>query len=206
MNHSLFAKLMPIWTLTLVTMSGCALMQPAKEDPTRHYVLEGSPLGKLSNRSGPAVLVGPVTIPGYLEHKEIVTAGPSNDLKLADYHIWAEPMDKAISRVLAENLSRLLNSPAVAPFPDVNADFDYKTGIVVRRFEMAADGKVHFKVSYTIDGPAGSKVKSTSRARDVVVSVKRVDDYASIANAMSKALAELSQELAKDLLKSSGAR
>ena len=183
----------------LLAVSGCSTFTP-QEDPTRYYALTATSTGRLATRPDLAVGVGPVVIPGYLDHKEIVTAGEANDLILADYHVWAEPLEKAITRVVSKNLSQLLGSPTVAPFPDADARFGFRTGIVVRRFEMGPDGKVRFDASYAIDQSPRSLDLAAARSRTITVTVSEPNSYPAVVDAMSNALGQFSSSLAQDLI------
>lgn len=193
--HSL---LPPIALGLALVFSGCGALTP-QADPTRYFVLDTTSRGRLGS-SKLAVGIGPITLPGYLDHKEIVTAGPSHDLILAPYHVWAEPLEKALTRAVARNISLLLGSPAIVPFPDTDMRQDYKAGIVIRRFEMGADGQVRLDASYAIEGAPGSGRTGFARSRSITVGVARPDDYSSIVEAMSRATGELSNSLARDLL------
>ena len=192
-----------ILKLTLVSLLlvfvGCSPFR-AKEDPTRYYVLTAKSQGILSSGRKLAVGVGPVTIPGYLERDEIAIAGVASSLELAEYHVWAESLENAVTHVVAKNMSHLLQSPAVVPFPDADTKIAYQAEIVVRRFEMGADKKVHLEASYLINRVPGSGEAQVSRSRDIVVEVANADDYNSIVEAMSGALARLSESISRDVL------
>lgn len=179
-------------------LSACSVLTP-QQDPTRYFALRATATGRIASTQV-AVGIGPVTLPGYLDHKEIVTAGPDRDLELAEFHVWAEPMEGAVTRVVAKNVSQLLNSPAVVPFPDADIRQDYRTGIVVRRFEMGADHKVRLDASYAIEPAPGSERSSTARFRSITVAVEQPDSHASVVEAMSRALGELSESIARDLV------
>lgn len=66
---------------------------------------------------------------------------------------------------------------------------------------MGSDGKVRLDASYSIDGSPGSDVISSSRSRSITTTVSQPDDYALVVDAMSRALAELSSSIARDLTK-----
>lgn len=195
--NSLIVTILAAVTLILL-LAGCSALKP-QEDPTRYFFLRALSQEQLASPDI-AVGIGPVTVPGYLDHKEIVTAGPTNDLILAEFHVWAEPFDKAVTRVVARNVSRLLNSPAVVPFPDADVKRDYNTSIILRRFEMGPNGVVRLDVSYAIEGASGSGRSGASRSRSITVPVTQPDNYEAVADAMSKALADLSGSIARDLL------
>ena len=185
--------------LLLVALAGCGPLSP-KADPTRYYVLKAKSTGSLTSGPKLAVGVGPATIPGYLDRDEIVTAGPASGLKVAEFNVWGEALDKAVIHVVARNMSQLLNSPAVVPFPDADAKVDYKTEIVIRRFEMGPDNKVHLEASYFVERSPRSDEKGTSRSRRIVVGVSQPESHDAIVDAMSVALAELSKSIARDVL------
>ena len=65
----------------------------------------------------PALGVGPITIPAYLDREKIVYQQDGNALKVAATEHWAEPLDAGIQRVMAINLANLLNTHNVRTFP-----------------------------------------------------------------------------------------
>lgn len=136
----------------------------------------------------------------YLSYDEIVTQGPQNDLNLAPFHVWGESLEKGITRVVAEDLSELLDTPTVVPFPDADARYDYRASIIIRRFEMAADGQVRLNASYSIVGKPGSDRTGSARSREYIATVAEPDNYASVVDAMSQALTNLSKSIARDIL------
>ncbi len=181
-----------------LSLTGCANFTP-KEDSSRYFALRATSSTRIE-ASKTALSVGPLTLPAYLDRKEIVTAGGSNDLKIAEFQIWGESLDSAITRVVAENISQLLDNPAVAPFPDVVINEDYKTVILVRRFEMGVDHKVHLDASYTLKPALGSDRAPQSRFYKTSVDVLRPERYDEIVAAMSLALGELSEAIAQDVV------
>ena len=54
---------------------------------------------------GPAIGVGPIVIPGYLERPQLVTRDAKGELEIWSYHRWAESLDLGIAATLAEALA-----------------------------------------------------------------------------------------------------
>jgi uncharacterized lipoprotein YmbA len=52
--------------------------------------------------------INPIVVPAYLDRPQIVTRIGANELEMAKFHCWAEPMEDSLGRVLAEDLSNLL--------------------------------------------------------------------------------------------------
>jgi uncharacterized lipoprotein YmbA len=189
--------------LAVVLLPACGVLRP-KEDPTRSFVLRSTAKRSASGSHSNLIFsVGPTVVADYLDHKEIVSATGSNELDLAEFSVWAEPLDRAISQVVAKNLGELLNSARVFPFPEVDVfKYDYKVGFWVKRFERDASGSVAFDCSWALGGMPGSGGKIVSRLFKTTVPVDgNADDYGAIAAAMSEALERLSEEVHREIVK-----
>ena len=86
------------WLLTagVLALAGCMSVA----DPTKYYVLSPtSPRDPTptSSVSSVAVGVGPVLIPGYLDRVQIVTRDANDEVAVAMYDRWAEPLE-SVSR------------------------------------------------------------------------------------------------------------
>ena len=85
-----------ILTAGVLALAGCMSVA----DPTKHYVLSPtSPRDPTptSSASSVAVGVGPVLIPGYLDRVQIVTRDANDEVAVAMYDRWAEPLE-SVSR------------------------------------------------------------------------------------------------------------
>ena len=51
------------------------------------------------------LIVGPIQLPEYLNKRGLTIQVDSNQLQTANHHFWAEPLDEAISKVLARDLA-----------------------------------------------------------------------------------------------------
>lgn len=76
-----------------------------------------APPAEASAASGPALAVGRVRLPGYLERNEIVTRAEGERIELHDLHRWAASLDAELGRVLALALGRHLGSERVSADP-----------------------------------------------------------------------------------------
>jgi uncharacterized lipoprotein YmbA len=197
-----FSSSIILAAVALATLSGCSVLEP-KEDPTRYFILKEMEMTPLTSNSGLFVLVGPVTLPGYLDRNEIASGGVDGELYLAEYQVWAESLEKGITRVVAGNLASLVDSPSVAPYPAVSSiDYDYRIPIIVQRFEKGVDGSIHLDVGYAIAGALASRDESEVKAasRSIAVEVTDPQSPGAITVAMSRALGDLSRDLGRDVL------
>jgi uncharacterized lipoprotein YmbA len=80
--------------------------------------------------------VGPITLPKYLERPQIVTRAGRNQLTLGEFDRWAEPLQDNVTRVLAENLARLIPTDhlLLQAWPR-SSTLDYQVTVEVLQFD-----------------------------------------------------------------------
>lgn len=185
----------------LLALSGCMATQP-----TAFYTLSSLPreadVAALRAPSGPTVGVAPISLPDYLNRPQIVTRTGQNQMSITDFNSWVEPMDSMMPRVLAENLSVLLGTDNVLLLPQRRpASLDYRVDIEVARFE--ADGEAVLDAQWWVYGQDGERLLDNGFAR-IRQPIMQTDGYASVAAAMSGALAILSRQIAAAIQASRG--
>jgi uncharacterized protein len=180
----------------LVTLSGCA------SSPTpRFYLLHslgaptaGAPAATETAR-GLAIGIGPVKLPDYVDRPQIVTRPGSNELKLAEFDRWAEPLAQNVARILAENLATLLATDRVAIFPWTRATpVDYRIAVEVTQFDGTLGGKALLNARWTISSSDGKKELTVRKS--TVSEQCDGSDFAALVAAQSRAVAALSREIA----------
>lgn len=181
-------------------LSGCS-----ESKPSRFFVL--TPLAATTDTGGrgPALGVGPVVIPQYLDRPEIVTRSSDNQLQLAEFDQWGGRIGDNITRALAENLSGILKTDRVSIFPwtDSSALTD-QISVDITQFERDPSGAVTLTAFWNIADAQSGKILVNGRSniqKPVGATSAGADAYAAIAAAMSEALASLSQEIAAAISK-----
>lgn len=164
--------------------------------PTRFYTL--APISAPTAQSqGPelAVGLGPVELPKTMDRTQIVTRTDQNELKLADFDRWAEPIQDNFTQVLAENLALLLPSQRVVVYPWSHARaLDYQVTVRVVRFDRTAGGDAVLKARWSILGPAKEN-ELLARESSYTVHPAGEDYHATVA-AMNQALNDFSRDVA----------
>ncbi len=166
--------------------------------PTRYYLLSAIPSDDMSADRGsePRIGVGPIEFVDYLHRQQIVSRQGPNELIVASLDQWAEPLKKNFSRVLGENLSKLLDTDAVFSFPwKFSSGVDYQVVISVSRFEAGEDGEFVLQASWDI---RQDKQSRAFRKTTLSVSVDS-QDYATHAAAASQVVAQLSRQIAEEI-------
>jgi hypothetical protein len=140
--------------------------------------------------------VGPIDFPRYLDRPELVTRDGANQLIVADAHRWGGSLRNEITRVVADDLGRLLGTSRIVAYPtEPRFKSDYRVLLDIREFERVAGGDVVLRVRWTIAAmPSGAAlVVEESRISQPVASAAWNDVVA----AESAALATLTHQIAE---------
>lgn len=189
-------SLTPMVLTCALILGGCAATKPS-----RFYLLTPLPqLGKgiltATAAQGLAIGIGPIELPSYLNRPQIVTRASQNELQLAEFNQWAEPLKETVTRVLAENLSVLLSTDDVAVFPWKQAiKVDYQATVEVTEFDLKANGEISLVARWRIFTDNGRTVLMTKRSSFSQNSTNQ--DFREMVSAMSRNLADLSEEIAQ---------
>ncbi len=183
---------------TSTVMAGCGSSQA-----TRYYVLApmSSSLGSnkpAGNNDNPAIGIGPVQFPKYLDRPQIVTRSSRNQIDIGDFDQWAEPLKNNFTNVIAENLSVLIPRERIVVFPwSRSTPIGHQVLIEVTRFEGELGGDSLLTARWSILGKDKKRVLSrrTSNFRET----SNGSRYKGTVSAMNRTLEELSREIAAAL-------
>jgi uncharacterized lipoprotein YmbA len=179
---------------------GCLGFGEGTQTSTKFYVLDSL---QSSEDNIPAIAklpdisigVGPVRVPQYLERPQIVRRSSQNQLGLAEFAQWAEPIRVNFSRVLAENLSVLLDTEHVFRFPWLKSrSIDYQIVLEVTRFDGNPENKALLRARWSIFGNDGKKML-VSNYSSYSEPIKANNTEALVA-AQSRTVEQLSHEIA----------
>lgn len=150
-------------------LAGCA----GSSQPATFYMLRclDSYPAAISTTAGEqrlSVLVGPITLPGYLDRTQIIMVAGKNEMAVDEFNRWAESLQESFYRVLREDLSSLLNTPEVYGHDrSVSISADYQVVIDVTRFDSVQGEEALLTAFWTVSGKDGSapsiRRKSTFR-------------------------------------------
>ena len=175
----------------LVLVAGCA-----SPPPVRYYRLDAMELEPQATTGEPVVLaLGPMSFPDYLQRPQLVRRGAGAEVTVDEFHRWAEPLDEAVPRVLAVNVSALADGVVVVPGTRRPLTPDYRLFGTVHRLDTDASGETVMLVQWSISG----------RERTVVVAPKTTrylsratpaDDPGAMAVAVSEVIGQFSRDIA----------
>ncbi|MGE5087747.1 MAG: membrane integrity-associated transporter subunit PqiC [Candidatus Levyibacteriota bacterium] len=186
-----FALVALMFTVAAVG-AGCAT------PPSHFYTLSSvatRPAAAAGEAPGPAVVVGPVSVPAVVDVPQIVVSSGSNEVTIDEYNRWASPLQNNIADVVAENLVTMLGTPRVSMFQhSLNADADYRVAIEVQRFDSVPGEFATLNAIWIVRRMRDGKAVT---GRTTVRQPVQDKSYGALVAAHSHALARMSQEIAE---------
>ena len=200
-----FSRIRPVQLCVLAgsLLAGCVFSgSPA----TRFYILSpmafDTSLSRDEDRTEPLSLeVASIRLPQYLERPQIVTRISGSRLRLAENHQWGGNLRKNMMRVLAKNLSDLLDTPniAISPYRPRRPP-DYLVDLEVMRFERDPDGHVRFSVQWRLSRGKDREPLSANMIELESPKVRTGSGMEPTVAAMSRLLGELSRIIGKEIV------
>ncbi len=142
------------------------------------------------------VAIGPITLPDIVDRQQLVIQSKSHQVDILEFHRWAEPLKSQIPRLMADNVSRLLGSGRVSAYPQsAGSEADIRVLVDIQRFESEGEA-VRIDAFWTLRLASGAVAKI---GRTVARETAGGTDYDSLVTAYSKALYDISKEIAAAL-------
>lgn len=187
----------------LLLFAGCSILEPVKDTAVHHLLDPGIP-GRSITGSRPAVAIARPALPDYLDRQQLVIRTGGGQLEMNPAHVWGEPLDAAISRVTALNLSRLKNSLNIQPIENfITLDYESLLEIRISRFEPDATGFVALECTWKLQPVAGRVANTRAFATNVRIlnsgSLTSSAPGSGQTAAMNEALARLARDIAREL-------
>ena len=179
----------------LVVLTGCSALQPVK-DLAVHHVLEAIVPDRTLTSETPAIAVKRISLPGYLDRLQLVTRA-DGELVLSELDLWGEPLDAAIARVTASNLSRLTGSMNIQPVQNYTTlDYTMLLELKVAQFEADAANQMILQGTWKLQ-PVNGKDVRTHFYRIQVPITETPDSMRGRVTAMNQALERLARQIVK---------
>ena len=188
-----------VMTATTLCLIGCV---GGRSPSARFFQLQPAP--DLASAAatpldpGYAVILRTVTLESYLNRSQMVNRVSPYEINYRELARWAEPLDGNITRVLAENLRRLLQTDRVAIFPQVAPELRSMTvNVDISRFEGKPGDQAVLDAAWIVRMEADGKTVNGHKDLSTPVASNRVEDATA---AQAGLLADLSKLIAADVL------
>ncbi|MGA7578281.1 MAG: membrane integrity-associated transporter subunit PqiC [Desulfobaccales bacterium] len=187
-----------ILAIAVIFLSGCRSQSP------RFYTLSPIPEDQEISRKSPAqnavIGIGPLKLADYLDQSMLVTRTSDNQAVKAQFDRWVGPFEDNFVNVLADNIGFLLGTERIYLYPwRTTVPIDYQVVLDIVRCDGRLGDAAWLEARWSIfQGPEKKLIKiNRSSIREPVTGT----DYAAVVAAQSRALAQLSQEIAEAIQK-----
>lgn len=182
-------------------LSGCVTNNVK---PVQYYVLSADSstrqLPSVSSKNAPTVVIKSLSLPPYLDRKQIVTRQGDHQLVFSDVHRWGGKLKQNLSGILALNLSRALASDNVAVAPlGLPMKPDFLVQIEIFQFEKNARDRVILSAQWRLTNARTMELIDSGIEEMMSETLKSPGDYQAIVIAMSKLFAEFSSLIADSI-------
>jgi uncharacterized lipoprotein YmbA len=174
--------------LAAAALAGCGSSPKAS-----FYTLSGATPQQAPAPAPFSVAIGAVTVPDVVDRPQFVTRSGANQVTMDEFARWAEPLKGEIPRVIADNLTGLLDGARVSVYPQsANPDADYQVTLDVQRFDSTLGEAATVEVLWTVRPAKGGPRSGRSVAREATAGA----GYDALAAAHSRALMAVSRDIA----------
>jgi uncharacterized lipoprotein YmbA len=180
----------PILFGLLLTLAGCGGGQ-------QYFRLSADGPAVLPAK-GVLVVVGPVTLPTYVDRAELVFQSADNQFEVPSKVQWTGSLQENFTRVLATDLGRRLHSGNVLTYPGPPAlKASYQVVVDVRQFHAISGGDAILDVDWRIQAPQTGTILHRQNGSFH----ERIDGdgYAPVVAAESRLVAQLADAVAGSL-------
>ena len=179
----------------LIVAAGCA----GGGTPVVYYTLQpAASVQALPDSISAEIGIGPVLLPDYLDRSALVTRISPNQLHIHQGHHWAGSLRDDILRIITTNLKSACPGVTILPHPWAAGDLPaVRFRLSILAFEGRPGGEVDLNVVWNVEDMRTGQAP-LRRETHVRSSVKG-DDLEAYTAAMGRALAGLTQEMARDI-------
>ena len=144
-----------------------------------------------------AITIGVVTVPDIVDRPQLVLRVDANQVALAEFDRWADPLKSQIRRVIAADLALQFPGALVSGYPqNVDPASNYLVSIDVQSFESAPGDAASITVLWSVRPP---KLGAPMNGRTVVHEPTGGAGDDALVAAHSRALAAVSRDIATAL-------
>jgi uncharacterized lipoprotein YmbA len=186
--------------VVVLLLSGCLSRSSPKV--TYYSLLTMNQLGEVQSvASLPDVKlgIGPITIPDSLKRSQIATRQHGNQYEFDEFNRWAGILERDLTSVLGDNIGQLLGVEKVGFFPWMqHFKPTYRITVDVIRLDGALDGEAVLSARWVISDAEGKEFLVGKKS----VYRQPLEDasYAALIKAESQVVAELSKEIAGEIV------
>ncbi len=160
--------------------------------PSRFYTLSSTAVADGSPALSCVVAIDPVSIPAEVDRSQFTVQVGPNQVEVNEFNRWAAPLNEAIARAIAGDLSVQLGTPRVASAQLANFNPDYRVAISIQRFDSVPGKSALVEALWVVRKQgAAAAVSGRTIARETVTDAS----FDALTAAHSRALAKVSADI-----------
>jgi len=138
-----------------------------RTETSRYYTLPGSPPAAVAGTPAASLGLGPVTLPPYLDRREVATRLGPERVAYSSQDRWAGPLEELFFRALAEDLRASLPAREVVRWPwPLGAPPEVAASVEVLRFEADSTGGATLEARWTVTPRGRPPVSGETRVHE----------------------------------------
>lgn len=180
--------------LAVLVLSACGSTPKAS-----YYTLTESPMKMPGAGKVPSIVVAPAVLPDIVDRPQMVVRTASNSVLLLEQHRWADSLRQEISRVIAGDLGRQLDSSRVVVLVDAAQarEADFRLLLQVQRLDTTLGEGVALDINWQLIPRAGKAYAGRSAVNELVTKSATADDgFGALIAAHRRALDQVAAEIA----------
>jgi uncharacterized lipoprotein YmbA len=180
-----------------------SLLTACATPPSNFYTLESQSRSPATANTAIAkkrlIGIGPLSLPALVDRRQIVTHTENNGIQIAEFDLWAAPLKDNVLAVLSKNVASLQPNAIVRTYPwNAFGDVDYRVIVDISRFDTQLGKSANLEASWAIMEEKNHTIVSNGQTN--IKQPLNDATYNSAAQALSKLLSELSQQIALALV------
>ncbi len=191
-------KFLPALTLLLIC-SACIQLGNTPQ-PARYYLLAPQESNEQRITAENLTLaLGPIFFPPYLDRPQLVTRNNRNEIVVAEFDRWAEPLQDNLMRVLKENLSRNLQGISVSDYPwQPTNEQGFALQLILNQFDGVLGQHTVVDIRWSLQNPLNNQELDRGH---FVSRLEIGNSHQELVTSLNKSLNQFSYQIAKAVAK-----
>ena len=132
--------------LFVLLLAGCGISKPST-----FYQLQTTTQNAAISQKSISIGIDEVILPKYADRPQmVIKEADSSELKIFEFNRWGEPLNYAIARILAEDMSSYLPKSTIKPRTYISENFTYTISVEIGKFDIILNQKVVLDSWWTI--------------------------------------------------------
>jgi len=179
----------PVVLFALACLTACSGRSP---QPKYYLLGEEQPVVVPLPGNRPAIVLHQFSLPSYLDRDSLVLRSDGSvQVVVAEYHLWAEPLNKAAPRLLEETMRPILQEKGLNLLWRDTADADLLVDVALLRLDGAPGSSAAISARWRIVDSTGVLLAQGLFTRETDAG----DSHASMVRALSRLLADFGRAL-----------